>query len=46
MKEPLVHLLPPCDEYFIAYKDRSALSAEVERSARFLGLPLRSMLSF
>jgi hypothetical protein len=100
-KEPLVHLLPPYDEYFIAYKDRSALSdpavmkrrakegsldrgvmflngkivggwrrvlekdslvvrtrllaslnraetkalrAEVERYARFLGLPLRSMI--
>lgn len=26
VKEPLVHLLPPYDEYFIAYKDRSALS--------------------
>lgn len=103
VKEPLVHLLPPYDEYFIAYKDRSALSdptvmkrrakqgtldrgvvflngkivggwrralgkdsvivatrlmaslnqaetkalrAEVERYARFLVLPLRSMLSF
>jgi hypothetical protein len=101
VKEPLVHLLPPYDEYFIAYKDRSALSdpavmkrrakegtldrgvvflngkivggwrrtfekdavtldmrllrtldraqtkalhAEAERYARFLGVPLRSMI--
>ena len=103
VKEPLVHLLPPYDEYFIAYKDRSALrdpavgdhrvmagvldrgvvflngkilggwrrtiakeavtvdtqllipmdraetkalEAAAERYARFLGLPLRSMIRF